>query len=232
MNKSPKHIRLLKMEIPETGTSSVVKEHHLPAASMHAPCSLVCSSQPSPSCRGPRRLGAIRVRPEHPCTRPAAQDPGQGISSRWLRCQASHQQRPAAPRAGPALSRVLRTRAVRSQCLAAQKATKQSLFPGFSPALSERQFAEAWRLRAEHSSPEPRQAPCPGPAPAWVGAASTWCPEPSAGTRQGGPRTCPLAATFPWHPAGSPRSHGTQGCRGDGRHEGARPQTQSLGSSV
>lgn len=76
MNKSPKHIRLLKMEIPETGTSSVVKEHHLPAASMHAPCSLVCSSQPSPSCRGPRCLGAIRVRPEHPCTRPAAQDRG------------------------------------------------------------------------------------------------------------------------------------------------------------
>lgn len=76
MNKSPKHIRLLKMEIPETGTSSVVKEHHLPAASMHAPCSLVCSSQPSPSCRGPRRLGAIRVRPEHPCSRPAAQDRG------------------------------------------------------------------------------------------------------------------------------------------------------------
>lgn len=229
MNKSPKHIRLLKMEIPETGTSSVVKEHHLPAASMHAPCSLVCSSQPSPSCRGPRCLGAIRVRPEHPCTCPAAQDRGFPVAGCAARQAISSAQ--LLPERGLP-SRVLRTRAVRSQCLAAQKATKQSLFPGFSPALSERQFAEAWRLRAEHSSPEPRQAPCPGPAPARVGAASTWCPEPSAGTRQGGPRTCPLAATFPWHPAGSPRSHGTRGCRGDGRHEGARPQTQSLGSSV
>lgn len=66
MNKSPNHIRLLKMEIPEIGTSSVVKEHHLPAASTRALRSLVCSSRPVPSCRGPKPLQTTSLHPAHP----------------------------------------------------------------------------------------------------------------------------------------------------------------------
>lgn len=162
MNKSPKHIRLLKMEIPETGTSSVVKEHHLPAANMHAPCSPVCSAQPS-LLQSPRPLGAIREHPEHPC---CCQD---RISVPWLPCQPSQQQHPEAAGAGLAVC-----------------SRNSADLVGIS-----RLLLVLARL------------PC-----GWVGAGSTWCPEPSAGTRQGGTRSCPWVPLCPGSTGGAREAGG------------------------
>lgn len=126
MNKSPKHIRLLKMEIPETGSSSVVKEHHLPAAK-HAhsvlPCLLI-TAQPVVQSPKPRSCqSAPRASLTLSCC------PGQGNST------------PACP----ASSQLLQEQGLPSPAGSLQHKKQQSGW--VFQASGEMQFAEGCRVR-------------------------------------------------------------------------------------